>query len=125
MSDFVTDKRQITKKVLSILAPNFDDKRFMHALRYWWANKRENGGLSLTYEGKYAFEDADIEGYEVDTEGNGHIPSFVLLLDRRMQCPYYIAPHHKKQIIIYDGRIAGLIQLYETIDRYLAAISDR
>lgn len=124
MSDFVLDKKQITHKILSILSPNYDQKKFLHVSKSWWTNKREQGGLGLSYLGMQAFQDADIEGYEVKTSSS-YTSAFVLLLDRRMQCPYYVYPYHKKSLIVYDGRIAGLVQLYDTIESYLAVVTDR
>lgn len=118
MTDFVLDKDKITKKILSIIETKID---YNTARKTWWKNIRSSGGLRLTDSGFSAFVHANIEFWEF--EYNSIITTKVLLmLDKKLKTPFFMkSPFSLKKnlIIIFDSRIASIITLYGSIDKYL------
>ena len=67
-------------------APPLDE-----AMRTWWQNIQDDGGLRLTYEGFYVFENLlELSSYTFDLPEKLLTPKNLLALDRRMTCPYYM-----------------------------------
>ncbi len=123
MTNFVVDKAEITKKVLSIIRDGqYTQSDVELALIKWWSNIRNNGGLKLTDYGVRAFKDAGLEYFDYPFR---NLSSSVLIkFDRYMPCPYHLelCAAGKWQIRIYDSRIAMLIGLHGTIIDYVDSL---
>ena len=121
MISYITDKQEITKKILSVL-DYVDINDFDTAMKTWWVNIRNNGGLSLTTVGDHMFTLANIDYHDISTDKsyiNGNI-KYLLMLDRKMPCPYYLHHINKKIFVrIYDSRVVLLITLQGGIERFL------
>jgi hypothetical protein len=124
-------KEQVTKNVILELG---DDSvwSFEEALKKWWMVPRSDRGLRLTEAGDLAFRYAKIEFFNFDftiaETINWH--SFILELNKKIRCPYYIAVNRvedskKPYIRLYDSKIALLINLYGNINEYLESIKVR
>lgn len=122
MTDFVTNRNIITKKILSLLNPNYSEIDFSHAKSNWWRNIRDSGGLGLTELGNAKFTEAEIEfwDFNLPSDFGMNLTKFNFLLDRKMPCPYILLFSRKQSIIrIYDSRVAVTISLWGGIDKLL------
>jgi hypothetical protein len=120
-------KQRIVKAILEQLP---EDKKilFENAMKVWWLNIRNDGGLRLSDVGVRAFIDADIEFFtfpfdptrviDLDTS----FTTFMLDLNSKLPCPYYIGVESKNKnpyIKIFDSKVAMMINLYGDIHDYL------
>lgn len=127
----MSEKEKLSRLVLAELHDS--QLTLDHALKGWWMNFRKNGGLRLTDAGDTAFRNADFEYFDLDFYMSGENKSwhqYMLELDKKMPCPYYInvkthEDRKKPFIRIYDSRIAMLINLYGNIDRYIQSAKVR
>ena len=125
---FILDKSVIVDKILPLLTHFYldIDNLHEHCMRTWWRNLRPQGGLSLTHEGRQAFEHADIESYEFEYGQTSYLGGLVTAsyLDRKLPCPHFVYTKNKiLYVTVYDGRIAMTISLYDTISNYLSKVS--
>lgn len=97
----------------------------------WWMTGRQDG-LRLTDIGDVTFQLAEIEHftYSMDRIPEGSWYTFLLSLNRKIKCPYYLGVNKledKKNepfIRLYDSKIAMLVSLYGTINDYLESIPE-
>jgi len=119
-------KRRITKAILEQIPNNIDlDK----AMKTWWLDIRNEGGLRLSDVGDTCFKQADIESFEfpfrlqriTDKEPIYSYQNLMLDLSLKISCPYFIGRHKPSEpyIKIYDSKIAMMINLYGDIYEYL------
>jgi hypothetical protein len=126
-----TFKEKITLKVLEHL--NSSVWNLENALRKWYMNPRRDGGLRLTGVGDIEFREAGFEYHDffLSQKTKRSYNSFVLDLDRRIQCPFFIDVKKndnkeiKPYIRLYDSRIYMMLSLYGDIDSYLNSIKVR
>jgi hypothetical protein len=130
MSNLKSIKQKITETVLAEIPKSH---RIYHELPIedvifkWWFTGRQEG-LRLTDEGVAAFQLADITFYDCEFVQDGQsYHSFVLELNKKIQCPYYLgvnkkASSRKFYIRIYDGKIAMMLGLYGNLQEYLKSI---
>ena len=95
-------KQRIVKAIIEQLP---EDKKilFENAMKVWWLNIRNDGGLRLSDVGVRAFKDADIEYFtfpfdperviDMDTS----FTTFMLDLNSKLTCPYYIGVESKNK----------------------------
>jgi hypothetical protein len=125
---YFADRTAITKKILSIINPEYTEADLHQAMVTWWQNIRSTGGFGLTYAGSQAFEKAELEFQEFDNGVSSHMGNSGLSigLDRKMITPYYFYSNEKRQKIkIYDSRIAMLVTLHESVGAYLKTLDER
>ena len=125
---YFPERTTITKKILSIINPDYSVFDFDTAMVTWWQNIRSTGGFGLTYAGSQAFAKAEIEFQEFDNGESSHMGNVGLSigLDSKMITPYYFYSTDRRQKIkIYDPRIAMLITLHETVSSYLTTLEER
>ena len=126
-----TIKIRITKAVLEQLpdkSVSLDD-----ALKRWYYNIRLGGGLRLSEVGNMAFVAADIEYFDFPfpvKKANMvvSIHKFMLDLNYKMPCPYYIQGRQKQQepfFRVYDSKVAMLIALYGDVIEYINATNKK
>lgn len=124
-------KQQITEIVLSEIPKSH---RIYHELPIedvifkWWFTGRQDG-LRLTVEGVAAFQLADMAFYDHEFK---HVSgqsdhAFMLELNKKIKCPYYIGFNKKDKakslyIRFYDSKIAMMVELYGTLREYLDSI---
>jgi hypothetical protein len=120
-------KELITKTVLE--QTENSHWSYEDALKRWWINPRRDGGLRLTQMGDLEFRFAQIEYYTHDFKAKitKSYHSFMLELDRKIKCPYYIDVNKSDKsnvpyIRLYDSRISMMLNLYGDIDSYLNSI---
>lgn len=121
-----TYKEQITLSVLEQV--DRDVWTFESAMKKWWKNPRRDGGLRLTSIGDMEFRHAGIEYTDHEfTKVNRSYYNFMLDLDKKIKCPYYIdvsknTSGAKPFLRLYDSRIAVMLTLYGDLDSYLNSV---
>ena len=108
----MSQKIEITKKILEIIYPEFSEKHFKNCVQTWWTNPRqkEKGGLQLTAEGYEAFIKADIKPYRIGfTESPQYTSQLILQLDQLVDTPFYLG---KKEVVVFDERMAVQLVLF-------------
>lgn len=125
-----TIKQIITEAVLKQLPDNVCS--YDEAMKKWWMNIRSNSGLRLSDVGVLAFKMADIEYYEYELKIDPNVSwyNFILDLNKKIKCPYYlgidkISKPNKPYIRLYDSKIAMMISLYGDLHSYLNSIKVR
>ena len=100
----------------------------------WFVTGRQGSGLRLTDAGMQAFKVANIAHYDFaftpdnnHAKGGIHWAKYTLLLDKKIDSPYYIGmrlDEGKKQpyIRLYDHKIAMMMTLYGSLPDYLDSI---
>jgi len=133
MSAIKSLKHRITETVLAEIPKSH---RIYHELPIedvifkWWITGRQNG-LRLTDEGVTAFQLAGIAFYDYDfTQDGKSYHSFVLELNKKIQCPYYLGVNKNDKskafyIRVYDSRVAMMLGLYGNLKEYLQSIQIR
>lgn len=134
MSNRKSYKQQITETVLAEIPKSH---RIYHELPLedvifkWWQTGRQEG-LRLTDEGVTAFQLAEIAFYDYEFKQDGQTyHSFVLELNKKIKCPYYIGVNKKDSknksfyIRVYDSKVAMMLGLYGNLKDYLASIKVR
>jgi hypothetical protein len=121
-------KRRITKAIIEQTGSEYSFD-IDTAMRTFWLDIRNEGGLRLTDVGDSFFKRADIEAFEfpfrlkriTDKEPIYSYQNLMLDLSLKVPCPYYIGRHKPNEpfIKIYDSKIAMMINLYGDIYEYL------
>lgn len=101
-------------------APPLDE-----AMRTWWQNIQDDGGLRLTYEGFYVFENLlELSSYTFELPEKLLTPKNLLALDRRMTCPYYMVNNRKlNKIVMFGSREAMMAALHGDMQRFITSLS--
>jgi len=114
------NKREITQRLLD-LAPD-GSLDLEQALRVWYMNIRDSGGMRLTAIGYTVLKTLSIESWSMDLDPKKINKKTILDLDRELQWPYYIDTK-KRQIIFFSSREAMLATLYGDLGSFLKQYS--
>jgi hypothetical protein len=114
-------KQQLTQQILNQL-PVDDRPSFELALKSWWQDIREDSGLRLSMSGYDAFKFLKIDQYEFDFV-KVLSPSFLMTLDRKLDCPYYLKAGKTTKLIMFGSKQAVMYSLYGDINRFISAIT--
>lgn len=132
----ISSKQKITEVILKNLPAQLNycvDGRYSAEdfISKWWFTGR-SGGLRLTEEGDRIFRLAEIEYFECPIGSiNYNYYGFVLDLNKKMTCPYYLGLYidEKKQLLkgepiirLYDSRVAVMVNLYGSLKEYLDSV---
>jgi hypothetical protein len=112
------DKHQLTRRILDQLPPD-DCPVFNEAYASWWMDSREGKGMRLTTAGYQAIATLDIEMYVFDTPLAAMLPRHLLLLDRKLDCPYYLKTGKKPQITLFGSEHALMMTMYGDMDKFM------
>ena len=124
---FVTDKEKIVIAVLPLI-PETEIATVDYAMKTWWKNIRNTGGLGLTRFGDQMFMSMGLEHWEFDIGEASMLGNIgaAITLDRRMVCPYYFYSDKKrKRVRLYDSRVAMIVALSGDFTSYLNTLEER
>ena len=113
------NKEVITRALLNQISA---DKRpgIEWALKNWWVNPRMNSGMRLSLDGQMLMQKLSIESWKFSIDKNKLRPKLLLLLDQRLQDPYYlITNRNNPSIEFYGSKEVSLLNLYGDLDRFL------
>jgi hypothetical protein len=101
-------------------APSMDE-----AMRTWWQNIREDGGLRLTYEGYRVFSDClELNSYTFELPEQVLTPKNLIVMDRHMASPYYIVNNRKhNHMVMFGSREAMMATLYGDIKKFISSLT--
>jgi hypothetical protein len=113
------DKHQLTRQIIDQL-PGDECPEFDEAFAAWWMNSREGKGMRLTTAGYQIIITIDIAAYVFDIPpGMAMLPRHLLLLDRKLDCPYYLKTGKKPQITLFGSEQAVMMAMYGDLDRFM------
>lgn len=123
-------KQAITEIIIKELPENYFGTLDLEKIIFKiWCTGRTGQGLRLTEEGKKAFTDADLTYYEylLDVKKLANnwkkLNTLSLQLDKKIKCPFYLgiktAGKRQGYIILYDSKVAMMINLYGSIEEFL------
>lgn len=92
--------------------------------RTWWANLRDRGGLRLTDIGYQSLcRDLELDSHRFCVAAQILTPKNLLLLDKKITCPYYLSRQRvTADIVLFGGDQAIMATLYGNIDRWLESL---
>jgi hypothetical protein len=111
------DKLNLTQQLLNQL-PADDRPSFEWALKSWWQDLRDDGGLRLSISGYDVFKFLSIEQYEFDFT-KVLSPSLLMTLNRKLDCPYYLKAGKTPKLIIFGSQQAIMYAMYGDLEKFL------
>jgi hypothetical protein len=116
-------KQQITEHILSGL-PEDDRPTYDEACKAWWMNFREGGGFRLTNAGYMAIGTCDLETYSFAVPTNiVAIARHLLILDKKLDCPYYIKIGKNPQIVLFGSKQAVMLAMYGDLEKWMTFLN--
>ena len=113
------DKSQLTRQIIDQL-PGDDCLAFDEAYASWWMDSRDRGGMRLSTAGYQAIATIDIAAYVFDIPVSMVVlPRHLLLMDRKLDCPYYLKTGKKPQITLFGSEQALMLTMYGDFDRFM------
>ena len=114
------NKQAITEALIQQY-PAAQRPTFDQAFAAWWQDSREGKGMRLTTAGYQAITTLDIAMYVFDTPLAipALLPGHLLLLDRKLDCPYYLKTGKKPQITLFGSEQALMLTMYGDFDRFM------
>ena len=118
------DKLAITQAVIAQLKP--DDRPGINtAMRDWWQNIRDGSGLRLTAEGYATMKQLGVESYHFDINPDKLTPRLLVMLDQRLQDPYYLQVDKREPCVkFYGSKEAFMANLYGDLEKFLENYQD-
>jgi len=110
-------KQQLTQQLLNQL-PADDLPSLEHALKTWWQDPRDDGGLRLSLWGYDVFKFLLIEQYEFEFL-KVLSPSLLMTLNRKLDCPYYIRAGKTPRLIMFGSQQAMMYAMYGDLEKFL------
>lgn len=111
------NKQQLTQQLLNQL-PADDRPSFEWALKSWWQDLRDDGGLRLSISGYDVFKFLSIEQYEFDFT-KVLSPSLLMTLNRKLDCPYYIKVGKTPRLIMFGSQQSIMYAMYGDLEKFL------
>lgn len=116
------NRQDIVEKVCSVLQSSLNITPDQD-MQTWWLNFRHNGGLRLTVQGYEWFCQAQLEHYSFEIPMQVvTVARNLLILDKKMTCPYYLKIGKKSQIVLFGSGESVMYQLYGDFERFVTAL---
>lgn len=116
------DKKTLTQELVKRL-PEQDQISTDAAIKSWWFNFRNAGGMRLTSQGYHAFRALlELAYYEFEIKDPLQFTQrMILSMDRKLQTPYYILAVKgiPKKIIFFGSQEALMTNLYGDLKKFL------
>ena len=118
------NKSYLTERILELVREQTDIS-VDQARREWWVNFRAGGGMRLTDRGYEIFSQVlDLEQWQFEIAEQVVVPRNLILLDKKMTCPYYLRRHRRDHWLhMFGDREAMVATLYGDVERFLQNLS--
>lgn len=117
-------KHQISQQVFD--NSHTDSFTLDQAMQQWWIDLRPNSGLRLTKSGYQAFVQHGLPHHSFDMPvALPRTAKFLLLLDRKLDCPYYMSLTKQPQISLFGSEQAVLFALYGDLEKWMLFLSNK
>jgi len=111
------DKQHLTQQLLTQL-PADERSAYQFALKTWWQDSRDDGGLRLSAYGLDVFRLLKIESHEFEFS-KALSPSVLMTLSRKLDCPYYIKGGKTSRLILFGSEQSVMYAMYGDIEKFL------
>jgi hypothetical protein len=111
------DKQQLTQQLLDQL-PKDDRPSYRFALRTWWQDSRDDGGMRLSLYGLDVFKLLKIAQYEFEFT-HALSPSLLMTLSRKLDCPYFLKGGKSTRLILFGSDQAIMYAMYGDLEKFL------
>jgi len=113
------NKQQLTQQILAHL-PEDDRPSFDQAMKHWWQDIRDDGGLRLSLSGYDAFNFLNIDRHEFEVPASTPaLPRQLIMLNKKLDCPYYLSLGKKPKLIIFGSKQAVMYAMYGDLEKFL------
>ena len=118
------NKIYLTQRILELVKDQ-TQINVEQAMQQWWMNFRTGGGLRLTDQGFKIFTTVlDLEQWQFEVPEPVVVPRNLILLDKKMTCPYYLRRHRRDHWLhMFGDREAMVATLYGDVERFLQNLS--
>lgn len=116
-------KTGITQSLLEKLDP--EQRPILSvAMTQWWQDWRKEQGFRLSAQGRAVFDQLQHESFEFEVPSTiAAIPKNLLLLDSKLDCPYYLIPGKRCRLVLYSSQQATVFALLNDTDRWMRMLS--
>ena len=112
------DKQQLTQQLWTQLPPD-DRPSLGFAIRNWWQDNREDGGLRLSLHGLDIFQKIlKIESHEYEFS-RALSPSLLMTLSRKLDCPYFLRGGKTNRLVLFGSEQAMMYAMYGDMEKFL------
>ena len=117
------NKKILTQQLIDQL-PGEDRPDFETAAHAWWQDWRTDDGLRLTTEGRDLLDHLGYESHSFEIPNTiAIIPRNLLILERKLTCPYHIQLSKKPRLTLYGSKEATLFALFNNPDKFMALLA--
>lgn len=117
------DKTDLTYQILALIQDSCNLKAET-ALSQWWTDFRPTGGMRLTDAGYKIFSSMlELESWRFEVGTDILRPRNLILLDRKMQFPYYLQRARRQYWLhMFGDKEAMMATLYGDIEQWLKSL---
>lgn len=111
-------KSAVTERILLSL-PEAERPTVAQAMQTWW--QTGTGGMRLTQQGIQAAINAELSTYRYAMPpGLERIARILLVLDRKLNCPYFIELRRAPEIVLFGAEQAAMLSLYGDFEKWVS-----
>ena len=110
-------KQYLTQQLLTQLPPD-DRPAYQFALKTWWQDSRDDGGLRLSPYGLDVFRLLEIESHEFEFS-RALSPGLLMTLNRKLDCPYYLKGGKTTRLMLFGSEQAVMYAMYGDMEKFL------
>lgn len=116
-------KTAITQQLLEKLDPDLRPS-VQVAMTQWWRDWRKEHGYRLSAQGRAVFDQLEYQSFEFAIPSEiAVVPKNLLLLDNKLDCPYYLVPGKSCKLVLYSSEQATVFALLNNADRWMQMLS--
>lgn len=113
------NKVQFTEQILIQLVDK-DQISVEQAMKSWWQDIRSDSGFRLSSTGFEILTSLDIECHRFEVNNNTLLfPRQLLVLNKKLDCPYYIQYGKHPQLVLFGSQQAVLYAIYGDLEKFL------
>jgi hypothetical protein len=110
-------KQQLTQHLLNQL-PADDRPGYQFALKTWWQDSRDDGGLRLSPYGLDVFKLLKIKQHEFEFS-RALSPNLLMTLNRKLDCPYYLKGGKNTKLVLFGSEQSMMYAMYGDMEKFL------